>query len=124
LQQSASHTSRSHVNSPAVFHTHSTSSSFDLWHFRLGHISSEKIKLIQQTCSDIHCTFVLPCDICPVAKQNRLPFPLNVQNSNAPFDLIHVDIWGPYSVCAIGGYHDFLTVVDDFTSHLAIPNKT
>jgi hypothetical protein len=36
------------------------------------------------------------CNICPLAKQTRLIFsPSTSKSSNAPFDLIHCDIWGP-----------------------------
>jgi len=31
------------------------------------------------------------------------------------FDLIHVDIWGPYFVPSFEGHGYFLTIVDDFS---------
>ncbi|WVZ24859.1 hypothetical protein V8G54_003403 [Vigna mungo] len=33
----------------------------------------------------------------------------------APFDLIHVDIWGPYCTSSVDGFKYFLTVVDDMS---------
>nr|GMD52741.1 uncharacterized protein LOC109181269 [Ipomoea batatas] len=33
-------------------------------------------------------------------------------NSNC-FDLLHMDIWGPYKVATIHGHHYFLTILDD-----------
>nr|GMD52674.1 uncharacterized protein LOC109178736 [Ipomoea batatas] len=30
-----------------------------------------------------------------------------------PFDLLHMDIWGPYKVATTHGYHYFLTILDD-----------
>ena len=33
----------------------------------------------------------------------------------APFDLIHCDLWGPFSTLTIDGYKYFLTIVDDFS---------
>ena len=53
------------------------------------------------------------CDICPLAKQKRLPFPNAGQISANNFDLIHCDIWGPYSVPTLDGHKYFLTIVDD-----------
>jgi len=31
--------------------------------------------------------------------------------------LIHVDIWGPYSIPSIHGHKYFLTIVDDYSRH-------
>jgi hypothetical protein len=53
------------------------------------------------------------CNVCPSAKQKRLPFSNNNNLSSCPFDLVHVDIWGPYHVSTIEGYKYFLTFVDD-----------
>ena len=35
--------------------------------------------------------------------------------SSYPFDLIHLDVWGSFSVESIEGYKYFLTIVDDCT---------
>ena len=32
-----------------------------------------------------------------------------------PFDLVHMDIWGHFSVPTLDGYRYFLTLVDDAT---------
>ena len=53
------------------------------------------------------------CHICPLAKQHKLPFPKSTSVSLACFDLIHVDIWGPYSAPSLNGSKYFLTLVDD-----------
>ncbi|XP_019168860.1 PREDICTED: uncharacterized protein LOC109164767 [Ipomoea nil] len=31
------------------------------------------------------------------------------------FELIHLDIWGPFPVCSLQGQHYFLTIVDDYS---------
>jgi len=67
------------------------------------HIDS---KVIQQ---------VFPCEICPKAKQQRLPFQLSTISSTFPFELVHVDTWGPYHTKIHAGHRFFLTIVDDFT---------
>ncbi|XP_061356409.1 uncharacterized protein LOC133300840 [Gastrolobium bilobum] len=56
-----------------------------------------------------------PCDICHYAKQRKLPFTSSVIVSDKAFDLVHVDIWGPYSVPSIHGHKYMLTIVDDHT---------
>ncbi|CAL8991399.1 unnamed protein product [Prunus brigantina] len=55
------------------------------------------------------------CDICPMAKQTRLPFPLSSISSNVPFALLHCDIWGPHKIKSHSGARYFLTIVDDYT---------
>ena len=86
-----------------------------LWHSRLGHPSFNKLLPIKdvlpsfsQSCDDI-------CTVCPLAKHKRLPFPTHNEISKFPFDLIHIDVWGPYSVITHDGYRYFLTIVDDAT---------
>ena len=59
------------------------------------------------------CTDV--CTICPLAKQKRLPFHSYNNLCTKPFALIHVDVWGPYSICTHDGFRFFLTIVDDTT---------
>ncbi|XP_039067901.1 uncharacterized protein LOC120213937 [Hibiscus syriacus] len=60
-------------------------------------------------------TLFLQCSVCPLAKQSRLPFPISSSRSPKPFDLIHVDLWGPYRISTHSGYRSFLTIVDDHT---------
>ncbi|CAA7054923.1 unnamed protein product [Microthlaspi erraticum] len=85
-----------------------------LWHQRLGHPSSAKLQ---------HIPGILPmsksshshCDVCPLAKQKGLPFVSNNRLSASPFDLVHLDIWGPFRVESVEGFRYFLTIVDDCT---------
>ena len=87
-----------------------------LWHCRLGHPSPQKLVLLQSlvpnviTCN-INKTF--DCSVCPLAKQKRLPFPASISSSSSYFDLIHANIWGPYSTPSLNGSKYFLTLVDD-----------
>ena len=55
------------------------------------------------------------CQICPKAKQQRLPFPLSTISTCAPFELIHVDTREPYHTKTYLGHRFFLTIVDDNT---------
>jgi len=86
-----------------------------LWHHRLGHLSSAKLQhlsgILPMTKSTIHDH----CEVCPLAKQKRLPFSSNNHLSENPFDLVHLDIWGPFSVESVDGFKYFLTIVDDCT---------
>ena len=53
------------------------------------------------------------CPVCPLARQTRLPFPTSLSRSYAVFDLLHVDVWGPYRTPTHAGFRFFLTIVDD-----------
>ena len=63
---------------------------------------------MQKSCNDL-------CKVCPLAKQKRLPFPFNNKLSSNAFDLIHLDVCGPYGIPTLDCFKYFLTVVDDAT---------
>jgi len=89
-------------------------SSIEVWHQRLGHVSSIVLARLFDMNKDSMCK-VSKCTVCPCAKQTRLPFHSSSIKSNACFDLIHVDVWGPYNTPTFDGNKYFLTIVDDFS---------
>ncbi|XP_074346924.1 uncharacterized protein LOC141685736 [Apium graveolens] len=77
-----------------------------LWHSRMGHPSTgvlQKLKFIDDMSSQFNA-----CDICHMSKQHRLPFSSSQSQSSALFDLVHVDVWGPYSQCTHNNCSYFL----------------
>lgn len=64
----------------------------ELWHYRLGHVSHDRISLLHKAVPEIVSNFDFHCNICPMAKQHRLPFPNSVHVSRSIFELIHYDI--------------------------------
>ncbi|KAM2634977.1 hypothetical protein EV1_025388 [Malus domestica] len=87
----------------------------NLWHQRLGHPSSGPLQSLTKQVPNIVFDSNHSCDICPLAKQTRLSFPSSFISSQAPFDLIHCDIWGPHRVNSHSGARYFLTIVDDYS---------
>ena len=87
-------------------------SMFEIWHCRLGHPSSQHMSKIQGLPCKAPTSI---CRICPQAKQHRSSFPLSVTKTSRSFELLHVDIWGPYRTSTYDGFRLFLSVVDDFT---------
>lgn len=83
------------------------------WHKKLGHVSVSRMKIlpfISQSFELSHCT------ICRRSKQTRLPFPIKHNTtSSLPFQLVHMDIWGPFHNSTHNGDKYFLTIVDDHT---------
>ncbi|CAM8930112.1 unnamed protein product [Rhodiola kirilowii] len=88
-----------------------------LWHKRMGHLPVNKLKKmlsslpdnIELDDCDVHC------QVCPMAKQARLPFPLSQHKSVESFELVHADVWGPFPTSTVTGCKYFLTLVDDFS---------
>ncbi|KAL8113534.1 hypothetical protein AgCh_020747 [Apium graveolens] len=81
-----------------------------LWHYRLGHVPSPILKLLLVAGLSHDIT---PCDSCALAKKTRIPFPSSQSQSKSTFELVHIDLWGPYrhkthTTCTM-----FLTIVDD-----------
>ena len=82
-----------------------------LWHRRLGHPAFSVFSTISgvknKDCSS-------HCDVCFRAKQTRDVFPDSMNKTSKCFELIHVDVWGPYRVPSSCGAAYFLTIVDDY----------
>lgn len=75
---------------------------------------------MQQICIQFPCIAInknVVCDSCYLAKQCKLPFSTSNTKFFKPFDLIHMDIWGPLSICSIQSHHSFLTIVDDYSRY-------
>ena len=85
-----------------------------VWHFILGHLSNAKLALLKHNDVPLfNVNKMVDCEICPLAKQKRLPFTSSSHISSHCFDLIHCDLWGPFSTSTIDGCNFFLTIVDD-----------
>ena len=86
-----------------------------MWHQRLGHPSYSRLDVLSKSLGTTkHKNKGLAyCHVCHLAKQRKLSYlsPNNICNSN--FELLHIDIWGPFSVETVDGFRYFLTIVDD-----------
>lgn len=87
---------------------------FYIWYFRLGHPSLKIMQLIYNIFPYVTFNKSLICDSCHFAKQTKLPFPHSHHTSMHPFELLHMDIWGPINISSIQGHHYFLTIVDNY----------
>ena len=86
-----------------------------VWHFRLGHLSLSRLKLISAHSPDVMSKDYEHCNVCYQAKQKKKSFPTSYIKSTNAFELLHCDLWGPYSVKTLQGHTYFLTIVDDYT---------
>lgn len=85
----------------------------EIWHYKPGHLSHFRIKLLQSFHSSnfmwIKSKFMYY--ICPLAGRKDFHFLLVLLHIQ-PFDLIcNCDIWGPFSTSSWNGCHYFLTIV-------------
>ena len=86
----------------------------ELWHKRMGHAPMSVIRILDIVKNKQAFSFQ-HYDICPLARQVRLPFPNSDIRASHCFDLIHMDVWGPYKVATHNNMRCFLTLVDDYS---------
>ena len=85
-----------------------------LLHNRMGHAPMSILKRLHFVTNKID-DFDGKCDVCFQSKQTKLPFPTSTIKSVRPFELLHLDVWGPYQRATHAGFQYFLTIVDDFS---------
>ena len=86
-----------------------------LWHQRLGHPGFSVLSSLSVFSGVKDSASLDSCEVCFKAKQARDLFPESSNKTKACFELIHIDVWGPYRVQASSGASYFLTVVDDYS---------
>jgi len=78
-----------------------------LWHFRLGHLSNQRLSQLHQLYPTIHVDNKSTCDICHFAKHKKLPYTLSTSTTSSNFELLHFDIWGLIAKVSIHGHKYF-----------------
>ena len=92
--------------------------SFNLWHRRMGHTSTENLKLLKEDfVPGLNCmeSNDEPCTICIEGKHSKIPFNSSNSKTTEALQIIHSDVCGPIEKCSLGGARYFLTFIDDFT---------
>jgi len=87
----------------------------NLWHYRLGYLSENRLNILHMNFPFISKHVDDNCDICHLAKQKRLSYSPSFNRSCKSFDLVHMDIWGPFAKLFIHDHKYFLTIFDDFS---------
>ena len=82
-------------------------------HCRLGH---PFLPLLKKLCPRFSSLSSLDCESCQFAKLHCLPYSPRVNKQvNAPFELVHSDVWGPCPVVSPTRFRYFVTFVDDYS---------
>ncbi|KAL0391010.1 UNVERIFIED_CONTAM: Retrovirus-related Pol polyprotein from transposon RE2 [Sesamum calycinum] len=74
-----------HPSSPPVMSCCVSHCTDVVWHRRLGHASMRVIKQLPIPMTSLGDSANMPCTICPLAKQSRVPFPLIINPQRAKF---------------------------------------
>lgn len=84
-----------------------------LLHTSLGHASLSKMKYLDFChCKNLKSYY---CDTCCIAKHPRLPLKSSQSMGASIFNLVHIDLWGPYRVQNINASKYLLIVLDDYS---------
>ena len=94
-----------------------------LWHRRMAHIHYRKMNYIVK--NDLVKGVPLQrfhvedkCLPCQKGKQHKKPHKSKTVNSiDAPYELLHMDLFGPVNVRSIGGKYYCLVVTDDYSRY-------
>ncbi|KAI7940779.1 hypothetical protein MJO28_013064 [Puccinia striiformis f. sp. tritici] len=89
-----------------------------MWHLRLGHASSARIKAIVG--AKINFTGRINCSTCMKGKMVKLPFKGSFSPTNLPLEVVHGDLVGPITPSTNSGFRYFLTLVDQHTGYIDV----
>ena len=65
-----------------------------------------------------HCSSLssLECESCQFKKHTRVLFPKRLDpRTKSPFELVHIDVWGPSRSFSTLGFRYFITFIDDYS---------
>jgi hypothetical protein len=79
-------------------------------------IISRVVKENNLPCSSSEYNKESVCDACQQGKIHQLPFSRSISVSQAPLELVHLDVWGP-APTFIGRKNCYVSFVDDFSKH-------
>jgi transposase InsO family protein len=92
-----------------------------LWHRQLAHVGMRNLAKLQKDSHIIGLTNVVfekdrICGACQAGKQHGVPHQSkNVVTTKRPYELLHMDLFGPVAYISIGGSKYGLVIVDDFS---------
>jgi transposase InsO family protein len=91
------------------------SSSPNLWHKRLGHMSEKGLQILaKKSLIPVDKGKALtPCEHCLFGKQHRVSFATSSQKKSTILERVYSDVCGPIEVPTLGGNRYFVTFVDD-----------
>jgi hypothetical protein len=95
-----------------------THDSSKLWHCRLGHISRGRIENLVKNdiLPPLEFSDIEQCIDCIKGKYVK-QIKKGANQSTATLEIIHTDIYGPFSVKSVDGYDSFITFTDNYSRY-------
>jgi len=100
--------------------------SFDIWHKRLGHTSTELIcnmisgKLVDGLTTKGKLSMNSLCEDCIFGKHTTHPFNKTSSQETELLKRIYINIWRPSQVQSAGDYTYFILIIDGFSSYKTV----
>ena len=90
-----------------------------LWHCRLGHIGVKRMKKLHKDglLESLGYESFDSCEPCLLDKVTKTPFSGTMEQATDLLEIIHTEVCNPMNVEARGGYHYFLTFIDDLSRY-------
>lgn len=83
-----------------------------LWHYRLEHLSFNYLQHLFPFLFENVLLSSFKCKVCILGKSHRTNYPISHNKYNAPFEIIHSDLWGPVPITTTTGFRWFVTFID------------
>ena len=90
----------------------------DLWHIRLAHLNYRALPTVKNIVTGIPVLQVDhdgTCRGCALGKNAKKFFPDSESRAKEILDLVPFDLCGPMTVASLGGYHYYVTLIDDYS---------
>jgi hypothetical protein len=90
-----------------------------MWHCRLGHISEKRMKKLHSDglLTSFDFESYEACEACLLGKMTKTSFKSFPERALDLLELVHIDVCGPMSTTARGGFEYFITFTDDFSRY-------
>ena len=107
------------INIPPVQSlVHECTSMSELCHRILDHLNYRALSVVKNIVTGIPMLHVYhdgTCRGCALGKNAKKSFPDSEIISKEILDLVHFDLCGPMTVASLGGYHYYVTFIDDYS---------
>ena len=90
----------------------------ELWHRRLAHLNYRALQAVKNIVTGIPVLQVDhdgTCRECALGKNDKKSFPDSESRIKEILDLVHSDLCGPMTIASLGGYHYYVTFIDDYS---------
>lgn len=92
----------------------------NLWHNKLSRPSAHVLRSLDLLIYRKDAKLLNKCHFCPLTKLTRLPYLVRESKSSMCFDVVYMDMWGPYKTPTFDKNIYFLKIMDDCSRYTLI----